>query len=138
VNYQYLIGLADAETMKGSGAKWYENPPTAAPYIVSKAKMKIMVVDLNRMNATPDNGWDFFFGGGQQVRWFYSNHAVRNRFDPNRSELRRFVKGSNRLYSDGHVLWAQADELGREDKAITAAIDSARYSHSGNDRPYWW
>ena len=54
------------------------------------------------------------------------------------TEIRKFVKGSNRLYNDGHVVWAAADELGRGDKAITPALDSARYSHSGDDRPYWW
>lgn len=130
VNYMYLIGLADA-------GKWYEKPPTAAPLKITKKPVRLMVVDMNLYFAQGDNGFNVY-GPVPSVRWFYSNHATRNRFDPNREELKRFVKGSNRLYSDGHVDWVGPAQMGRGDQLITTAINSARYSHSGDERPYYW
>jgi prepilin-type N-terminal cleavage/methylation domain-containing protein len=139
VAYQYLVGLADPETLAGGfGGKWYENPPTAASYKLSKKPVKIMLVDTNIYFAAGDNGFNFN-GPAPSVRWFYSNHAQKNRFDPARVELRTFVKGSNRLYSDGSVKWVLPDEMGRNDLMITTQINSARYSHgSGDARPYFW
>jgi prepilin-type N-terminal cleavage/methylation domain-containing protein len=138
VAYQYLVGLADPETLAGFAGKWYENPPTAASYKLARKPIKIMVVDTNLYFAAGDNGFDFY-GPAPSVRWFYSNHAVRNKFDPARVDLRKFVKGSNRLYSDGSVKWVSPDEMGRDDKMITTQIDSARYTHSAdNNRPYYW
>jgi hypothetical protein len=133
VNYLYLIGLGDKDTPL-SGGQWYENPPTAASYLLTRAKHKIMVVDMNLYFATSDNG----FNDIGSAKWFYSNHARRARFDPKLVEIRDFVKGGHRLYTDGHVRWALADELARNDTAITGNVTNARYSHNGNDRPYFW
>ena len=139
VAYQYLVGLADPETLAGGfGGKWYEDPPTAASYKLAKKPTKIMLVDTNLYFAAGDNGFDFT-GPAPSVRWFYSNHANKNRFDPARIDLRTFVKGSNRLYSDGSVVWVLPDAMGRNDQMITTKLDSARYSHGGGDaRPYFW
>ncbi len=135
VNYQYLVGLADPETIKsGFAGKWYETDPTAAPYTLTKARMKIMLVDMNLFFAATDNG----FNNTGSAKWLYSSHALRNKFNPDLVDLRRFVKGSNRLYNDGHVKWALPEELGRDDKPITTDITAARYSHSGDSRPYYW
>jgi prepilin-type N-terminal cleavage/methylation domain-containing protein len=139
VCYGYLVGLADPETMAGGfPGVWYENPPTAASYKLAKKPIKIMLVDINLYFAAGDNGFDFN-GPVPSVRWFYSNHANKNRFDPSRVDLRTFVKGSNRLYSDGSVRWVLPDDMGRDDGMITSNPQSARYSHSGGDaRPYYW
>jgi prepilin-type N-terminal cleavage/methylation domain-containing protein len=138
VNYMYLIGMADAETLaNGFGGKWYEKPATASSYIISSKPVRIMVVDMNLYFAEGDNGFDVY-GPVPNVRWFYSNHAQRNGFDPARKDLRRIIRGSNRLYSDGHVTWAPPDEMGRGDKIVTIDITSARYSHQGDTRPYYW
>jgi prepilin-type N-terminal cleavage/methylation domain-containing protein len=134
VNYMYLVGLADPIP---SGAKWYENPPTAAPRKISKKPVRLMVVDMNLFFAQGDNGFDIY-GPAGSVRWFYSNHAVKNRFDPKRTDLDQFVKGSNRLFSDGHVDWVGGSQMGRNDRPINILVNSARYSHSGDDRPYFW
>ncbi|WP_428938016.1 type II secretion system protein [Fontivita pretiosa] len=138
VNYCYLIGYGDEESIKrNSGTKWYENPPTVASFRLSKGPVKIMVTDLNLYFAAPDNGFNFN-GSVPSVKWFYSNHAVRNWFNPERVALRSFVTGSNRLYTDGHVKWALPDEMGRGDRPITTDVSSARYSHNGDIRPYYW
>jgi prepilin-type N-terminal cleavage/methylation domain-containing protein len=137
VNYQYLIGLADPQPGGGIPGKWYENPPTAASYRISRKPLRIMVVDMNLFFAAGDNGFNVY-GPVPNVRWFYSNHAYRNRFDPTREDLRKYVRGSHRLYTDGHVKWALPDELGRGDTAITISTTSARYSHDGDKRPYYW
>jgi len=138
VNYQYLVGLGDADTVKNlSGGKWYENPPQVASKVISRGPVRIMLVDMNMMFSAADNGFNFY-GSAPSVRWFYSSHAVRNRFDPGINEVRSFVKGSNRLYTDGHVQWALPDQMGRGDQIITANVNSARYSHNGDVRPYWW
>jgi prepilin-type N-terminal cleavage/methylation domain-containing protein len=136
VNYEYLIGLADPDKENNSvPGKWYENPPTAASYRLSKGPVKIMLVDMNLYFAQPDNG----FNNTGNVKWFYSNHAAYNRFNPARGELRKFLRGSNRLYGDGHVQWVLPDQMGRDDKMITTAINSARYSHYTDDsRQYFW
>ena len=137
-NYHYLIGLADPETLaNGFPGKWYETPPTAASYRISKKPLRIMVVDMNLYFAQGDNGFDVY-GPVPNVRWFYSNHAYRNRLDPTREDLRKFVRGSHRLYTDGHVRWASPDELARDDKAISTNPAAARYSHNGDSRPYYW
>ena len=103
-----------------------------------------MVVDMNLFFAQGDNGFNVY-GPVPNVRWFYSNHAYRNRFDPRGVELRKFVRGSNRLYADGHVKWASTDEMGRADTVIKVSDKvsslkdtSARYSHMGDDRVYFW
>jgi len=134
VNYQYLIGLEKS-------GKWYEKPPTAASYNIWRKPVRIMVVDMNLFFAQGDNG----FNNAGNTRWFYSNHAYRNRFDPRGVELRKFVRGSHRLYTDGHITWAGPDEMGRQDTVIKVADTvtsindtSARYSHSGDTRPYFW
>jgi prepilin-type N-terminal cleavage/methylation domain-containing protein len=138
VNYMYLIGLSDAETMaSGFSGKWYENPPSAASYTISRKPVRIMLTDMNLYFAAGDNGFDVY-GPVPNVRWFYSNHAMRNGFDPARVDLRKFVRGSNRLYSDGHVTWVLPEALGRDDKPITTNLNSARYSHMGDTRPYFW
>jgi hypothetical protein len=138
-NYQYLIGLADKETMaSGFSGKWYENPPTAASYLISRKPLRIMIVDMNLYFAQGDNGFNIYGPSTSNVRWFYSNHAYRNRIDPNRDELKKFIRGSHRLYTDGHVQWALPDELGKNDRAVTIAVDAARYSHNGDSRPYYW
>ena len=96
-----------------------------------------MMVDMNLYFASGDNGFDVY-GPVPSVRWFYSNHAYRNRLDPAREDLRKFLRGSHRLYTDGHVQWALPDELGKNDKVVSIAPDAARYSHSGDSRPYYW
>ena len=137
VHYLYLIGLADKDVSGTIPGNWYEKRPTAASYIISRKPLRIMVAEMNLYFAQGDNGFNVY-GPVPSIRWFYSNHAYRNRFDPTREDLRKFVRGSHRLYSDGHVQWAMPDEMGQEDKAITININSARYSHSGDSRPYYW
>ena len=144
VNYMYMIGLGDPPAV----GNWYEDPPTAATQKLGKAKklnpttpvttiptMPVMVVDMN-LYFEPDNG----FNDGGSARWFYSNHALRARFDPLKVEIRRFVKGSHRLHTDGHVRWALVDELGINDThmQVTNNVINARYSHNGDARPYFW
>ena len=147
VNYQYLIGLGDAATVSGGG-RWYEDPPTAATQKLGRAKklnaatpvtstrdVPVMVVDMN-LYFEPDNG----FNNVANARWFYANHGLRSRFDPQLVDIRKYVKGSHRLHTDGHVRWALTDELGRNDTQIkiTGNVSNARYSHSGDSRPYFW
>ena len=138
VNYMYLVGLADSETLAGGfNGKWYEKVPTAAPFKLAKKPVRIMLTDMNLYYAAGDNGFDVY-GPVPNVRWFYSNHATRNGFDPTRQDVKTFVKGSNRLYSDGHVEWVLPAQMGREDRPISIQIDSARYSHQDDSRPYYW
>jgi hypothetical protein len=137
VNYQYLVGLGEP---KGSFAgKWYEKPPSVASYKLSRGPVKIMIVDMNLFFAVPDNGfWDDKHGSAPSVRWFYSNHAIYNKINPDKVDLRKYVKGSNRLYTDGHVKFVLPDEMGRGDQMISIKTDSARYSHAGDIRLYYW
>jgi prepilin-type N-terminal cleavage/methylation domain-containing protein len=138
VNYMYLIGLSDKETLaNGFPGKWYETPPTASSYVVGKKPVRMMIVDMNLYFAQGDNGFNVY-GPVPNIRWFYSNHAIRNRIDPAREDLRKIIRGSHRLYSDGHVQFALPDELGKDDKMVSIAVDSARYSHQGDSRPYYW
>ena len=144
VNYQYLIGLADPPA-----GNWYEDPPSAASQKLGRSKrinpsgavtsmptIPIMVVDMN-IYFEPDNG----FNNSGTARWFYANHGLRARFDPQLVDIRKYVKGSHRLHTDGHVRWALSDELGRNDTQIKVTgpvVLNARYSHEGNGRPYFW
>ena len=148
VNYQYLIGLGEAPNLGAGGSKWYEDPPSAATQKLGRSRrlnastppttipdLPVMVVDMN-LYFEPDNG----FNNTGSARWFYANHGLRARFDPLLVDIRKYVKGSHRLHTDGHVRWALADELGRNDTQIKVIgnLANPRYSHDGDKRPYFW
>jgi prepilin-type N-terminal cleavage/methylation domain-containing protein/prepilin-type processing-associated H-X9-DG protein len=143
-NYLYLVGLADENEIKKNDAigphpKWYDSPPSATTLRFSPNSGKIMVVDLNMYFFT-DNG----FNGPSTpyafpiVNWLYTNHGVDNRLDLSLGEVKRFMRGSNRCYADGHVEWVLPDFMGKNGGSFNASPQSTRFSHSGDLRPYLW
>jgi type II secretory pathway pseudopilin PulG len=143
-NYLYLAGLADEKELAksrqlGFQPKWYDAPPSATTMrMEAKDAQRLLVVDLNMYFYT-DNGFNGPSGNPvPSMNWLYTNHGMDNKLDLPLSQVRRFMRGSNRLYGDGHVVWVNPDEMGRNDGPFTGDPTSTRYSHSGDTRPYLW
>lgn len=141
VNYAYLAGLADPAIIAHNnqvGAVWMDSPPSASTLRVMMNPTKLILADLNIFMDT-DNGLTAGYGGPMQ-NWLYTNHATENRLNLALTDVRRFVKGSNRMYADGHLEWAFPDGMGRDGGPMTNSGASGRYSHSGGvgSRPYFW
>ena len=142
VNYLYLVGLGDEDVVAknramGMPVEWYDSPRSAAPRRMTNDASKLMVVDLNMYFNTRDNGFNPH-PWSNNMFWLYTNHGHDNKLDLAMNECRRFMRGSNRLYGDGHVYFAHPDEMGRNDGAFTNDPTTGRYSHAGSSRPYLW
>jgi hypothetical protein len=85
-----------------------------------------------------DNGFSGPSGQVPNMNWLYTNHGHENKLDLALNECRRFMRGSNRLYGDGHVVWVHPDEMGRNNGPFTADPKTSRYSLSGDVRPCLW
>ena len=141
VNYLYLAGLGDPEVVArnrafGFDPRWYDTPPSSVPRRMTNDATKLMLVDLN-MYLYTDNGFNPHPYTGW-MNFLYSNHGHENKLDLALGECRRFMRGSNRLYGDGHVQWAHPDEMGRNNGPFTNDPTTGRYSHQGDTRPYFW
>jgi prepilin-type N-terminal cleavage/methylation domain-containing protein/prepilin-type processing-associated H-X9-DG protein len=146
VNYCYLATLGDIPEppTAWNGQLWNETPRSAAGNKLKSGK-GLIVTDLNLMFNTPDNGMN---PGGTvpDMKWLYTNHGVENKIDLDISDVRKFVRGSNRCYADGHVEWVHTDMMGRNDTPITLNAGSCHFDDSAGNaanttvgaRPYFW
>lgn len=144
LNYLYLAGLTDPQTRKDNrdlqGAELFDNPPSVSRLRIVDDPNRLIVVDLNIYFATPDNGfYEAYQFGGIAAYWLFSNHSPGNKLILSSAESLKLLRGSNRLYADGHVEWVGPHEMGRNNGPVTTDPSSGRYSHAGgNARPYFW
>jgi prepilin-type N-terminal cleavage/methylation domain-containing protein/prepilin-type processing-associated H-X9-DG protein len=143
VHYAYIAGRGDDAETGFMGMVWLENPRSGAGTMLKNGK-GVIVADLNLMFNSPDNG---FNNGatytGPYIKWLYTNHGIENKLDLNLVEARKFVRGSNRCFADGHVEWVLPDMMGSNDGPMTGDPSSGRFDDGAGGgatgtRPYYW
>jgi prepilin-type N-terminal cleavage/methylation domain-containing protein len=122
VNMLWLSGLGEY----GKYSR-YIFDDSAAPSDFSKAKSRqIILTDRNNyMIGDPWGGWSNHSGGHVPVRTL--------------QEFLKKLKGSNRIYADGHGETVKPDRMGKNDMKPTDKVEGSRYSHNNmSSRPYYW
>jgi prepilin-type N-terminal cleavage/methylation domain-containing protein/prepilin-type processing-associated H-X9-DG protein len=145
VAYSYLARLGDdpRPPISWNGSMWIEEPRSAAGVQLKNGK-GLILADLNIMFNSPDNGMNpGATYTGPLIRWLYTNHGQDNKVDLTLPEARKFIRGSNRCYADGHVEWVHPDMMGKNDTIMTGDASSSRYDDGAGwgiagTRPYYW
>jgi prepilin-type N-terminal cleavage/methylation domain-containing protein/prepilin-type processing-associated H-X9-DG protein len=138
----YLAGLGDAK-MNYNGT-WYEKRPSAANVHTHLNKpYQIVFADWNMWS---DEGWAFVNHPKVLASSVFGDFWGSNGKQTRESTIAS-IAGGNRAYADGHVDWANPNQMNADGTSLTrpraGGVASGRYSHRSPDpapgrRPYYW